>query len=152
LETSAWLCAKIARENNLGELVPGKNAFPHSKWVNTQCPGTLDWKWICAEANRINAELDLAKKKAEVQSTSGPTTVSTKKIEPKKVVEPKKISNVASQQKIEYYTIKQNDSYWKIASQLLKTKNAARIVKEVNRLKKLNKGTSLTAGKRLRIK
>jgi hypothetical protein len=57
LETSAWLCAKIARDNNLGELVPGKNAFPHSKWVKTECPGTLDWHWICKRANEINAEL-----------------------------------------------------------------------------------------------
>jgi len=55
LETSAWLCAKIARENGLGELIPGKNAFPHSKFVATACPGSLDWHWICAEANRINA-------------------------------------------------------------------------------------------------
>lgn len=55
LEASAWLCAKIAREHNLGDLVPNVNAFPHSKYVATACPGSLDWHWICAEANRINA-------------------------------------------------------------------------------------------------
>jgi hypothetical protein len=141
LQTSAWLCAKIAREHNLGELIPNVNAFPHSKYVATQCPGTLDWQWICAEANRINAELALAKKKAEAEITVKPTTPS-----------PQKNSNVASQPNIEYYTIKSNDSYWKIASQLLKTKNAARIVAEVARLQKLNNGTALHPNKKLRIR
>jgi hypothetical protein len=65
LETSAWLCAKIARENGLGDLVPGVNAFPHSKFVATACPGTLDWHWICEEANRINKKLKEEAEKKE---------------------------------------------------------------------------------------
>jgi len=141
LETSAWLCAKIARENGLGELIPNVNAFPHSKYVATACPGTLDWQWICAEANRINAELALAKKKAEAEITVKPTPPSSQKN-----------SNVASQPKEEFYIIKSNDSYWKIASSLLKTKNAAAIVKEVARLQKLNNSTALHPGRKLRIK
>jgi LysM repeat protein len=147
LEASAWLCAKIAREHKLGELVPGFNAWPHNKWVATACPGTLDWEWICAEANRINNELALAKKKAEAESTASPTTKPSKKEE----VETQKNSNVASQQSIEYYTVVPNDSYWKIAGKLLGTKNAAKILKESNRLQKLNNNKGLNPGDKLII-
>jgi LysM repeat protein len=129
LETSAWLCAKIAREHNLGELVPFKNAFPHSHFVSTQCPGSLDWEWICKRANKINAEL--AKPIAPTPEVAKPIINTPKK---------------------EYYTIVKNDSYWSIASKLLKTKNAVKILKEVNRLKKLNNNAKLFAGNKLRIK
>lgn len=53
-ETSAHLCAAIARRHRLGRLVPGKNIFPHSHFVPTACPGTLDVAWIAKRANTIN--------------------------------------------------------------------------------------------------
>jgi nucleoid-associated protein YgaU len=119
LETSAWLCAKIAREHNLGELVPYKNAFPHNKFVNTQCPGSLDWESICKMANQINAAI----------------------LKPSNPEDAKK-----------YYTIVAGDSYWKIASKLLKTSNPAKIIKEVARLSKLNNSAKLFPGNKIRIK
>jgi hypothetical protein len=202
LETSAWLCAKIAREHKLGELIPNVNAVPHSKYVATACPGSLDWEWICAEANRINKRL------AEAESTPKPTApvvndtptlrrgstgtavrvLQTKlnivvdgQFGPKTDAAvrafqkskgllsdgivgpitwralnaiPEKISTAAPQPIASegFYTIKKNDSYWKIASQLLNTKNAARIVAEVARLQKLNNSAPLFAGNQLRIK
>lgn len=54
-ETSAQLCAQLAKKHGMGKLVPGVNAFAHSHFVSTQCCGTLDWKWICERANAINA-------------------------------------------------------------------------------------------------
>ena len=56
-DTSAQLCAKIAREHNMGQLVVGKNMFPHNKFVATQCPGSLDLAYIANKANEINAAL-----------------------------------------------------------------------------------------------
>jgi peptidoglycan hydrolase-like protein with peptidoglycan-binding domain len=67
LDRSAELCAMLARKHNLGELIPGKNAFPHSHFVATQCPGTLDWHYICKKANEINASIS-----APVQSIKPP--------------------------------------------------------------------------------
>lgn len=51
------LVADIAKRNNLGTLVKGKNVTWHSMFANTSCPGTylmskLDY--IIAEANKIN--------------------------------------------------------------------------------------------------
>lgn len=58
LDTSAQLCAKIAREHKLGKLKLGVNVFPHNHFVATQCPGTLNMSYIVDKANEINAELD----------------------------------------------------------------------------------------------
>ena len=52
-ETSAQLCADIAKRHKLGRLAVGKNVYRHSDWSNTQCPGTLDVEWIAARANEI---------------------------------------------------------------------------------------------------
>lgn len=51
------LVADIAKRNNLGQLVKGKNLTWHSMYTNTTCPGNylrskLDY--ICTEANKIN--------------------------------------------------------------------------------------------------
>jgi hypothetical protein len=54
LDRSAELCAYLAKKHGMGKLVPGKNAFPHSHFVATACPGTLDWHYICDKANEIN--------------------------------------------------------------------------------------------------
>ena len=53
------LVADIAKRNNLGKLVKGKNLTWHSMFANTECPGAyllskLDY--ICDEANKINNE------------------------------------------------------------------------------------------------
>lgn len=53
-ETSAQLCADIARRHKLGKLVVGVNIFPHKHWVATACPGSLDIQWIANRANEIN--------------------------------------------------------------------------------------------------
>lgn len=141
LQTSAWLCAKIAREHKMGKLVPGKNAFPHNKYVNTTCPGSLDWHWICEEANRINAALEEAAKPK-------PPVV----VEPEKpvVVVPEKPVKPAP--KKEYRTIVRGDSYWGIASKVIGSKNPAKILKEMKRLQKLNNNKALMPGEKLRIK
>jgi hypothetical protein len=55
---SAKLSADIAYRNGFGELVWLDNVFPHSHWTDTQCPGTLDYARIIAEANRINGYVD----------------------------------------------------------------------------------------------
>jgi hypothetical protein len=54
LDLSAKLCADIAKRNNLGKLVLNGNVFPHSHWVQTSCPGTLDMQYIVDKANEIN--------------------------------------------------------------------------------------------------
>jgi N-acetyl-anhydromuramyl-L-alanine amidase AmpD len=54
-ETSARLCAEIARRHRLGKLVVGKNIYRHSHFIPTACPGTLDVSWIANRANDINA-------------------------------------------------------------------------------------------------
>jgi hypothetical protein len=139
LETSAFLCAKIAREHKMGKLVPFKNAFPHKEFVATACPGTLDWEWICKEANRINEELSKPTPPVVVVPEKPVVVVPVKPVKPKA---PKKV----------YYTIKKNDSYWAIAARTLNTKNGVKIIKEVARLKKLNNYTALFPGNKLRIK
>ncbi len=53
------LVADIAKRNNLGKLVKGKNLTWHSMFTETECPGAyllskLDY--ICDEANKINNE------------------------------------------------------------------------------------------------
>ncbi len=57
IDASAKLCADIAKRNNLGELVPYKNLFPHDHFSSTQCPGQLKAKlqYIADQANKINS-------------------------------------------------------------------------------------------------
>lgn len=59
-ETSAQLCADIARRHGFGKLVVGVNIFPHNHWVATACPGSLDIQWIANRANEINGNPDRA--------------------------------------------------------------------------------------------
>jgi LysM repeat protein len=154
LETSAWLCAKIARDHKMGKLVPFKNAFPHKQFVATACPGTLDWEWICKEANRINAEIALAAsvKPVEPVVVVPPVVVLPEPPKaPEKPVKPSKPTKPAAPKKV-YYTIKNGDSYWRIAEKTLGTKNGVKIIREIARLKKLNNYTGLFAGNKLRIK
>ena len=51
------LVADIAKRNNLGTLVPGKNLTWHSMFTNTTCPGDYlrsKMQYIADEANKIN--------------------------------------------------------------------------------------------------
>ncbi len=53
------LVADIAKRNNLGKLVPGKNLTWHSMFTNTTCPGDYlrsKMQYIADEANKINNE------------------------------------------------------------------------------------------------
>lgn len=53
------LVADIAKRNNLGTLVPGKNLTWHSMFTNTTCPGDYlrsKMQYIADEANKINNE------------------------------------------------------------------------------------------------
>lgn len=54
-ETSARLLADISRRWKLGTLKVGKNVYPHSKFVPTACPGSLDLPLIVKRANEILA-------------------------------------------------------------------------------------------------
>lgn len=52
------LVADIARRNNLGTLVPGKNLTWHSMYASTTCPGNYlrsKMKYIAEQANEINS-------------------------------------------------------------------------------------------------
>ena len=53
-ETSARLCAAIARRHKLGRLKVGVDVFPHNHFVATMCPGSLRIKWIVERANKLN--------------------------------------------------------------------------------------------------
>jgi len=51
------LVADIAKRNNLGKLVNGKNLTPHNKYAATACPGRYllsKMDYIAEEANKIN--------------------------------------------------------------------------------------------------
>lgn len=53
------LVADIAKRNNLGKLIRGKNVTWHSMFANTSCPGTYlmsKMNYIIAEANKINGD------------------------------------------------------------------------------------------------
>ena len=55
------LVADIAKRNNLGTLVKGKNLTWHSMFVNTACPGPYllsKIDYIIAEANKINSKVE----------------------------------------------------------------------------------------------
>jgi len=54
VDASAKLCADIAKRNNLGKLVVGKNLFPHKHFSSTACPGQLEGKLqeIAEKANK----------------------------------------------------------------------------------------------------
>lgn len=57
LNTLIKLVADIAKRNNLGDLVPGKNLVWHSMYHNTYCPGNYligKMKYIADEANKLN--------------------------------------------------------------------------------------------------
>ncbi len=69
------LVADIAKRNNLGTLVKGKNVTWHSMFTNTSCPGPYLFSkldYIIAEANKIN-------------NPSKPSTLVIENIENKKV-------------------------------------------------------------------
>ena len=55
------LVADIAKRNNLGRLVKGKNLTWHSMFANTSCPGTYLMSkidYIISQANKINSSVD----------------------------------------------------------------------------------------------
>lgn len=57
LNTLIRLVADIAKRNNLGKLVPGKNLVWHSMYYATFCPGNYlrsKMQYIADEANKIN--------------------------------------------------------------------------------------------------
>jgi peptidoglycan hydrolase-like protein with peptidoglycan-binding domain len=54
LDLSAKLLAELAVRHGWGKVVWMGNVFPHKHYVATACPGTLDYAYIIAEANRIN--------------------------------------------------------------------------------------------------
>ena len=65
LATLIKLVADIAKRNNLGELVVGKNLTYHSMYAATGCPGPYLFNklgYIADEANKINATSSGAKK------------------------------------------------------------------------------------------
>lgn len=67
------LVADIAKRNNMGKLVKGKNVTWHSMYVATNCPGKYlmsKFDYIVAEANKINGI---------GTSTSKPTTTTSSK-------------------------------------------------------------------------
>ncbi len=58
LNSLILLCADIAKRNNLGDLVKGKNLCWHSMYQATACPGRFllsKMDYIASEANNINA-------------------------------------------------------------------------------------------------
>lgn len=62
------LVADIAKRNNLGTLVPGKNLTWHSMFTNTTCPGDYlrsKMQYIADEANKINYEEPIKEKTTE---------------------------------------------------------------------------------------
>ena len=65
------LVADIAKRNNLGKLVKGKNLTWHCMFADTSCPGPyllskLDY--IIAEANKLNESINLKYEKIEKKS------------------------------------------------------------------------------------
>lgn len=136
--TSAELCAKIAREHGLGVLKVGVNVFPHNKFVATQCPGSLDMEYIANKANEINSP-----KPEPIKPTPAPAPA------PIPVV-------VKPVDRNEYYTVKRGDSYWRIAATLLRTAGkpatAARIAAESARLQTLNRAKRLHPGQKLLVR
>lgn len=49
-DTSIKLVADICKRHKLD---PRKAVKPHNKYVNTQCPGTVNWKYIAKEAYNL---------------------------------------------------------------------------------------------------
>lgn len=139
-DTSAELCAMLARKHGLGVLEVGKNVFPHKKFVATQCPGSLDLEYIVKAANAINASYNNVIDTTEVQPE--PVKPAPAKPEPAKPV-------------VKTYTVKRGDSYWRIAATLLKAAGkratVAAIAKESARLQKLNNKKSLFPGDTIKI-
>jgi len=80
-ELSAQLVADIARRHNFGKLVLGTNIFPHSHWVATACPGSLNLNGIIARANELlgnpNAPITGANAGSSASSYGEATSVAT---------------------------------------------------------------------------
>lgn len=65
------LVADIAKRNNLGKLIVGKNLTWHSMYAATACPGTYlksKMQYIADEANKINSKSTTTEKKTTVDS------------------------------------------------------------------------------------
>lgn len=63
------LVADIAKRNNLGTLVPGKNLTWHSMFTSTSCPGDYlrsKMQYIADEANKINSPKEITKSTEEL--------------------------------------------------------------------------------------
>ena len=80
-ETSAQLCADIAKRHGFGKLVVGVNIFPHNHWVATACPGSLDIQWIANRANEINGNPDRAVGVVDVASVTPQADAMTLKVQ-----------------------------------------------------------------------
>lgn len=60
-QTSIKLVADICKRHKLD---PRKAVKPHNKYVNTQCPGTVNWKYIAKEAYNLMQGEDMYKGKS----------------------------------------------------------------------------------------
>lgn len=63
------LVADVAKRNNLGTLVPGKNLTWHSMFTSTTCPGDYlrsKMQYIADEANKINNPKEITKSTEEL--------------------------------------------------------------------------------------
>lgn len=72
------LVADIAKRNNLGKLVVGRNLTYHSMYASTACPGPYlrsKLKYIAQEANKINGYTTT--KKTTTKKTTGKTYTGT---------------------------------------------------------------------------
>ena len=76
LELLIKLVADIAKRNNLGKLVSGKNLTWHSMYANTTCPGPYlrsQMKYIAEEANKINGTTTTKKTTSKAYTGTFPT-------------------------------------------------------------------------------
>lgn len=70
------LVADIAKRNNLGKLVSGKNLTWHSMYASTSCPGPYlrsKMKYIAQEANKINGYTTTSKTTGKKYTGTFPT-------------------------------------------------------------------------------
>ena len=76
LSLTIKLVADIAKRNNLGKLVAGKNLTWHSMYANTTCPGPYlrsKMKYIAQEANKINGYTTTKKTTGKTYTGTFPT-------------------------------------------------------------------------------